>query len=248
MVRFRFAALAVSAGLAALALGTVPARAAMDDAQRQAIEQVVRDYLLKNPEVIVEAIDELQKREKVAEEARSRQALAANRAALENSPADPVLGNPKGDVTMVEFFDYQCGYCKAVQADLNTLMKSDPKLRVVFKEFPILGPASVTAARAALAAHQQGKYEALHNALMAHRGQLDDDTIMRLARSAGLDTDKLKQDMQSPAVQQAIGSNLALAQALGIRGTPAFIVGDDIAPGAIKLDDMKAMVEKARKG
>ncbi len=248
MVRFRFAALAVSAGLAALTLGTVPARAAMDDAQRQAIEQVVRDYLMKNPEVIVEAIEELQKREKLAEDTRNRQALSSNRAALENSAADPVLGNPKGDVTLVEFFDYQCGYCKAVQADVQKLIKEDAKLRVVFKEFPILGPASVTAAKAALASREQGKYEAFHNALMAHRGQLDDDTILRLARSAGLDTDKLKKDMESPAVQQVIGANLALAQALGIRGTPAFVVGDDLAPGAIKLNDMKAMVAKARKG
>lgn len=248
MVRFRFAALAVSAGLAALTLANAPARAAMDDTQRQAIEQVVRDYLLKHPEVIVEAIDELQKREKVAEEVRNRDALAASRAALETNPADPVLGNPKGDVTLVEFFDYQCGYCKAVQADVQKLIKDDGKLRVVFKEFPILGPASVTAAKAALASREQGKYEAFHNVLMAHRGQLDDDTIQRLAKSVGLDTDKLKKDMDSAEVQQVIGANLALAQALGIRGTPAFIVGDDMAPGAIKLNDMKAMVAKARKG
>lgn len=248
MSRFRFAALAFSAGLVALSSAAGPAAAAgtMDDSQRQAVEQVVRDYLLKHPEVIVEAIEVLQQREKAAEDEKNRKALSANRDRLLNNPADPVLGNPKGDVTLVEFFDYQCGYCKAVQADLQKLIKEDGKLRVVFKEIPILGPGSVTAAKAALASREQGKYELLHNALMGHRGQLDEDTIMRLARSVGLDTDKLKADMESPVIQQLIGTNLSLAQSMGISGTPAFIVGDDLAPGAIKLDAMKAMVAKAR--
>lgn len=216
--------------------------------QRQAIEQVVRDYLMKHPEVIVEAIDELQKRERADEERKSKQGLAQNKDKLFNDPASPIAGNPKGDVTLVEFFDYQCGYCKAVQADVQKLIKEDGKLKFVFKEYPILGPASVVAAKAALAARAQGKYEPYHNALMAQRGQLDEATILKLATSVGLDTDRLKKDMDSAEIQQALGANLALAEQLGIRGTPGFVIGNSIVPGAIKLDDMRKLVAEARKG
>jgi protein-disulfide isomerase len=216
--------------------------------QRQAIEQIVREYLLQHPEVIVEAMEELQKRERADEERKAKQGLAENKSKLFNDPASPVAGNPKGDVTLVEFFDYQCGYCKSVQADVMRLIKEDGKLRFVFKELPILGPASVTASKAALASRAQGKYEPFHNALMANRGQLDEATILKLASSVGLDTERLKKDMESPEVQQAIGANLALAEQLGIRGTPGFVVGDRIVPGAIKLDTMKSLVAEARKG
>ena len=127
-------------------------------------------------------------------------------------------------------------------------MKSDSKLRFVFKEFPILGPASVVASKAALAARAQGKYLEFHNALMSQRGQLDEGVIMRLAKSVGLDTDRLKKDMESAEVTGAIAKNQQLAEELGIRGTPAFIIGDELVPGAIKLEDMKSLVATARKG
>ncbi|WP_431856056.1 DsbA family protein [Azospirillum sp.] len=247
MLRIRPALLAAAA--VALAVLSPAAQAQSVPAeQRQAIEQVVREYLLKHPEVIVEAIEELQKRERAEEERKGKQGLVQNKDKLFNDPASPIAGNPKGDVTLVEFFDYQCGYCKSVQADVQKLIKDDGKLKFVFKEFPILGPASVTASKAALAARAQGKYEAYHNALMAHRGQLDEATILKLASSVGLDTDRLKKDMESAEVQQALGANLALAEQLGIRGTPGFVVGDRIVPGAIKLDDMKKLVAEARKG
>ncbi|NUB24814.1 DsbA family protein [Azospirillum brasilense] len=251
MTRFRPAALALAAALAlptGLMAPALQAQSPMDDAQRKAVEEVVRDYILKNPEIILEAVDSLQKRQKMAEEQKAKTALAENKAALFQNPADPVAGNPKGDVTVVEFFDYQCGYCKAVQADTERLIKDDGKLRFVFKEFPILSPASLTAAKAALASRGQGKYLEFHNALMAHRGQLDDDVIQRLAKSVGLDTDKLKKDMNSPEVLKVIAANQALAEELGIRGTPAFIIGDELVPGAIKLDQMKDLVAAARKG
>ncbi|SMH51832.1 DsbA family protein [Azospirillum agricola] len=220
--------------------------AAMDDAQRTAIETVVRDYLMKNPEIILQAVEALQQREKVAEAERAKKALADNQKALTRNPADPVAGNPQGDVTVVEFFDYQCGYCKAVQADTERLIKDDPKLRFVFKELPILGPASVIASKAALAARAQGKYLEFHNALMAQRGQLDEDVVLRLAKSVGLDTDRLKKDMESREVLSVIAANQALAEQLGIRGTPGFVFGDELVPGAIKLDDMKRLVAAAR--
>ncbi|MBP2230722.1 protein-disulfide isomerase [Azospirillum agricola] len=220
--------------------------AAMDDAQRTAIETVVRDYLMKNPEIILQAVEALQQREKLAEAERAKKALADNQKALTRNPADPVAGNPQGDVTVVEFFDYQCGYCKAVQADTERLIKDDPKLRFVFKELPILGPASVIASKAALAARAQGKYLEFHNALMAQRGQLDEDVVLRLAKSVGLDTDRLKKDMESREVLSVIAANQALAEQLGIRGTPGFVFGDELVPGAIKLDDMKRLVAAAR--
>ncbi|HYG85692.1 MAG TPA: DsbA family protein [Azospirillum sp.] len=248
MFSIRPAVLAAAAAVALAALSPAASAQGIPADQRSAIEQVVRDYLLKHPEVIVEAIEELQRRERADDDRKAAQALAQNRAKLFDDPASPVAGNPKGDVTLVEFFDYQCGYCKAVQADVQRLIKDDGKLRFVFKELPILGPASVVAAKAALASRTQGKYEAYHNALMGHRGQLDEATILKLASSVGLDADRLKKDMDSPDIQQAIAANLTLAEQLGIRGTPGFVVGNRIVPGAIKLDDMKKLVAEARKG
>lgn len=248
MTRFRPLLLTAALALTAFAPAAHAQTPAFNDTQRRAIQEIVRDYLVKNPEVIMEAIEELQKRERAETAEKQKGALAANKQKIFQDPASPVGGNPQGDVTVVEFFDYQCGYCKAVTGDVNTLLKTDGKVRFVYKEFPILGPASLTAAKAALAARAQGKYEALHNALMANKGQLDDAKIFQIAAGAGLDVDKLKKDMNTPEVEQAIGANHALAEALGIRGTPAFVVGDELVPGAIKLDEMKKLVAQARKG
>jgi len=151
-------------------------------------------------------------------------------------------------VTLVEFFDYQCGYCKAVHADVRRLLDTDGKVRLVYKEFPILGPASVTASRAALAAQRQGKYDALHVALMENRGQLDDDKIYRIAGSVGLNVDQLKKDMQAPEINDVLQRNLRLASELNIRGTPAFVVGDQIIPGAVSLDKLKELIAAGRAG
>ncbi|MBK1839844.1 DsbA family protein [Azospirillum sp. YIM B02556] len=236
--------------VAALALSAaVPAHAqsaGFDGNQKAAIEKIVRDYLMEHPEVILQAVDAMQERQKTAEAEQARKALVENRQELTRSPADPVIGNPQGDITVVEFFDYQCGYCKAVQADTQSLIKGDPKLRFVLKEFPILGPASVVASKAALASRGQGKYVEFHNALMAQRGQLDEAVIMRLAKSVGLDTDRLKKDMESPDVLKVIAANQALAEKLNIRGTPAFVFGDELVPGAIRLEDMKRLADAAR--
>ncbi|MGQ9371059.1 DsbA family protein [Azospirillum sp. A39] len=247
MPRFRSALFAAAAALLALAPGVRADAQTFDDGQRRAIEQIVREYLVKNPEVIVEAMEELQQREQLAEQQKARKALAANRSKLLDNSADPVTGNPRGDVTVVEFFDYQCGYCKAVQNDVQRLIEGDGKLRFVFKEFPILGPESLVASKAALASRAQGKYLEFHNALMAHRGKLDEATIMRLAGSVGLDTAKLKAAMQSDEIETIVAENHALAEALGIRGTPAFVIGEELVPGAIKLEQMKDLIAKARK-
>ena len=150
-------------------------------------------------------------------------------------------------MTIVEFFDYRCPYCKQVLPSLQALLKEDQKLRFLYKEMPVLGPQSVTAAHAALAAERQGKYEAFHNAMMATKGQITDETVYKVAGSVGLDLERLKQDMSAPEIGQALKTNLALADALNIRGTPGFIVGNHIVPGAIDLDALRNMVAEARK-
>lgn len=242
----------VRSALAALALLavplTAPAAQSLSDAQRRDVETIVRDYIMKNPEVIIEAVEQLRNREKVEAEERAKKALVANRSRIFEDPTSPVVGNPKGDVTVVEFFDYSCGYCKAVQADVSRLVKDDRNLRLVFKEFPILGPGSVVASKAALAARMQGKYAEMHDALMEHRGQFDEATVLRYARSVGADPDRLKKDMESPEVKAILEANHALAEELNIRGTPGFIFGDELVPGAIKYEEMKRLVAAVRKG
>jgi protein-disulfide isomerase len=230
-----------------MAVGARAESPAFGDEQRQAIEAIVRETLLKNPEIIYEAIEQLQQRERVAETQKARQVLAERRPQVFQDTDAPVGGNPRGDVTVVEFFDYQCGYCKSALSDVQRLLKDDGKVRFVFKEFPILGPASVVASRAALASRAQGRYVDFHNALMSHRGALDEEAVMRVARSVGLDGERLKKDMAAPEIEAAIQANKKLAEDMGIRGTPAFIVGDEIVPGAIRLDEMKKLVAAARK-
>lgn len=241
----RFAVAALS--LTALPFFAAPAAAGVDEGDRAAVERIVREYLIANPEVLVEAMQALEQRQQTAADQKARAALKQNRAQIFNDDASPVGGNVKGDVAVVEFFDYNCGYCKAVHDDALKLVKDDGRLRYVYKEFPILGPGSIVAAKAALAARAQGKYVEAHNALMSHRGRLDESAVFRILGDAGLDVTKLKADMEAPAVAKAIESNLLLADKLGIRGTPAFIIGDELAPGAIKLDEMKRMVAEARK-
>jgi protein-disulfide isomerase len=217
-------------------------------AQREAIEGIIHDYLLKNPDVLIEALRSAEDKLNHEADAKAEKVLSDRRSEIFDDPATPVGGNPQGDVTIVEFFDYRCPYCKQVLPSLQALLKEDSKLRFVYKEFPVLGPASVVAARAALAAQRQGKYEAFHTVMMATKGQITEDTVYKVAVSVGLDVDRLKQDMASPDIAQELKANLALAEALNIRGTPGFIIGDKIVPGALDLDAMKNMIAEARKG
>jgi protein-disulfide isomerase len=226
----------------------VAAQRAIDPAQKAQIEAVVRQYILEHPEIVVEALQAMQMRREAEAVQRQQQALESSREALVSAKGDPVGGNPQGDVTLVEFFDYQCGYCKAVHPSLRDLMGEDRNLRVVYKEFPILGPASVTAAKAALAAARQGKYEPMHDALMELRGQLDDAKVMRVAESLDLDLERLKADMESVEILATIERNMDLARRLEINGTPAFVIGDQLVPGAVPLEQLKEAVGKARAG
>jgi protein-disulfide isomerase len=248
LVAVRFALL-VLCGLA-IVVRCGPSAAAADltaPPQRQQIEAIIHDYLMQHPDVLIAALRQVEDKLRQEDDIKSSRAVADHRRELFDDPSTPVGGNPHGDVAIVEFFDYRCPYCKQVQPSLESMVKEDSKLRLVYKEFPILGPVSVTAAHAALAARRQGKYDAFHQAMMEARGNITDDTVYRIAGSVGLDVDKLKVDMGSPEVAQAIKSNLKLAKALDINGTPAFVIGDEVVPGAADLDTLKSMVADLRK-
>ena len=224
----------------------VRAAEVLDAGARQATEEVIRDYLLKHPEVVEQALQVLEQRRREAEKQRARDAVAAHREELLRDPGSPVGGNPRGDVTVVEFFDYRCGYCKGVAGTVRQLLEEDPGIRLVYKEFPILGDESLLAAGAALAARAQGRYGAFHDALMAASGPWTLPVLLQVAARVGLDAGKLQADMEAPEIHAAIERNRALAEALGITGTPAFVVGFELVPGALDLHALKALVSQAR--
>jgi protein-disulfide isomerase len=215
--------------------------------QEEAIGRLVRDYLHRHPEAIIEALQAGEARLKAEAAEKTKTALATKRRELEADPGSPVLGNPNGDVTLVEFFDYRCPYCKQVSPALQALAAEDKQLRIVMKELPILGKDSVTAARAALAAERQGKYGAFHHALMGLKGKLSDEAIYRTAASVGLDVDRLEADMNRPEIEAQLRATLDLAQALEVRGTPAFVVGGELIPGAVDVATLRRKIAEARK-
>jgi protein-disulfide isomerase len=214
--------------------------------QKTDIEKIVHDYLLEHPEVIRDAIQALQAKDEQSKADAQTQAVLQNKDALFNDPATPVAGNPMGDVTVVEFFDYHCPYCKAVASPLQKLTEEDRGVRLVMKEFPILGQDSILASQAALASVGQGKYWEFHQALMEHRGKFDMEVIKAIAAKVGLDPVKLEADMQSDKIKPMISANHDLAQTLGIGATPTFIIGDQVVEGAVPLDQLKDLIRKAR--
>ncbi|MEM7172077.1 MAG: DsbA family protein [Pseudomonadota bacterium] len=219
-----------------------------DPGQVQSIEEIIHDYLMENPEVLVEALQRYQDNQRVAQAEQQQAAIAAFQAELDGGIGAPLIGNPQGDVTLIEFFDYRCPYCKVVAPRVQEAVDQDPNLKVYMIEFPILSPQSRDGARAALAADKQGKYEDFHFALMDRPGNMSQDHIMAIAQEVGLDTDQLAEDMESEEIAQAIDYNHQVAQRLGIGGTPALIVGDQLAPGAIELGELQRMIEAARSG
>jgi protein-disulfide isomerase len=218
-----------------------------DAMSSDAFGQRVHDYLLKNPEVLVEAIQRLEARRSATESTEAQAALKARANDVFHDPASPVAGNPDGDVTMVEFFDYNCPYCRKVASVVHEAKAGDPGLRIVYKEWPVLGPRSVFAAKAALAAHRQGRYKALHDALLQMRGAADEASTLRAATEIGLDVPRLKADMADPALQAALDRNFELAGALRLAGTPGFVIGDQILRGATDLATLQKLIENARK-
>lgn len=228
---------------------TSPASAtAFSEEQTKDIGPIARDYLLKNPEVIRDMIEALQAKEESAKANLQTQALKDKKDAVFNDPASPFAGNPVGDVTIVEFFDYKCPYCKQVSPALEGLLKADKGLKLVFKEFPILGEPSVLASRAALAAAKQQKYLEFHQAMMAYRGDLDLNSIATVAASVGLDAEKLVMDMKSDEIEKQLAATHDLAAALSIRSTPTFIIGDKVVPGALSIERLQDLITDYRKG
>lgn len=210
-------------------------------------ERRVRDYLLAHPEVIAEAINRLEAKQREQEVNNARVILKSRANEVFHDPGSPVGGNPKGDATLVEFFDYNCPYCKKMAPVMIEAEKADPRLRIVYKEFPILGPGSLFAAKAALAADRQGKYVAFHRALSQVRGTIDEARVLDVARAAGLDVTRLKADVLDPKISAQIDKNLELARALNINGTPGFVVGETIFTGATDLKSTQTMIAAARK-
>ncbi len=244
----------VMAGFLTLGLASAPCLAADEKdsaftpAQKAAIEDIVRDLLTnKQPEIVMEAAKKVQQKMEAEMTQKSAEAIKANKDKLYNDPDSPVGGNPKGDVTLVEFFDYQCHYCKTAQPMVAKLVADDKKLRIVYKEYPILGAGSMIAARAALASVSQGKYEAFHAALMDSKERFDEATVMKIAASVGLNADKLKKDMQDASITQKIQKNIELGTRVGARGTPSFILADEVYPGVVPVDQLKKLIDEARK-
>ena len=201
---------------------------------------------MANPEVIMQSVNQFDARQRANEETEAQKVVQARAGEIFRDTASPTSGNPNGDVSLVEFFDYNCPYCRAMAPVMTKAEEDDPQLRVVYKEFPILGPNSTFAAKAALAALRQGKYVAFHRALYQVRGSVDPNKAMEVAATLGLDVARLKSDMEDPAIQAAIDKNLALAQALRINGTPGFVIGDQILRGATDLKTLQAWIRTAR--
>jgi protein-disulfide isomerase len=215
-------------------------------AERDEIKRLMVDMLRERPELVLEALEAIEAKREAQARARSSESVREHKADLYDDVAAPVAGNPRGNLAIVEFFDYRCPYCKQMHAPMKALLAGDRELRVIRKDLPILGPASIVASHAALAARAQDKYPAFHDALMEFRGQLDEAAVFRIAADLKLDVVRLRRDMESPAVVSLLQRNVALAQALGITGTPALVIGEALVPGAIDIETMKKLVAEAR--
>ncbi|GEO82371.1 DsbA family protein [Pararhodospirillum oryzae] len=251
--RPRVLAAALTGSLLGAALLAAPGAQAADPtealtpAQADAVRALIRETLTTDPTVLKDAVQAMQAHEQQEEMERASATIRSLGPALTDPPGVPALGNPDGDVTVIEFSDYNCGYCKRVFQSLWEVIQADGKVKLHILEFPILGAESVSAARAALAAIPQGHYESFHRALMAHKGGFSEDKILALAREQGLDAPRLKKDMTSEAVNTLLAQSYHLAQTLGISGTPAFVIGDHLVPGALSAPALKEFIAEARR-
>lgn len=236
------------AGVAVTAMMTSPAsaqEASFSESQKEEIETVIQDYLMENPEIIADAMNELRAKQEREMQQQAKAKLEEYKDFFQTADV-PVAGNPDGDVTVVEFFDYNCGYCKKALPDVQALLEADDNVRVVLMDMPILGPTSLTASKYALAAKKQGKYFEYHTALMEFQGAKDEAALKKIAADIGLDVEKLAEDAQDPAIQDTINENISIAQEIGVRGTPGFIVGDELYRGYIGEDALIQSVKDQR--
>jgi protein-disulfide isomerase len=244
------ATMAAALFLASPALTTAQAQTFSSE-QRQEVESIVKDYLVQHPEVMQDVMAELEKRQQAAEAEKHRTAVAEHNATIFNSPHQVVLGNPQGNVAMVEFFDYNCGFCKRALPDMLTLLKTDPDLKFVLKEFPVLGEGSVEAAHVAVAARMQDvtgkKYIEFHQKLLGGRGPADKARALAVAKEVGFDVARIEKDMNSDEVKKTIDEDMKLADALGVNGTPSYVVGNEVVVGAVGLDALKEKIAAERK-
>ncbi|SHG07510.1 Protein-disulfide isomerase [Kaistia soli DSM 19436] len=243
-----FAAAIVIAGLAAGPSVANADQTAFDKTQQEAIGAIVKDYLMQHPEVIRDAMQELDRRQQVAESDAKKANVAKYSDLLFNSKRQVVLGNPNGDVTLVEFFDYNCGYCKRAHADLKQLMEEDKGLRVVLKEFPVLGPGSEEAAQVAVVVHEMApdKYQGFFDELLMSKGEVNGARALAVAADIGLDPDAVKARLKEPEVAATINESYGLAQALGINGTPTYVLQGDVVVGAVGYDTLKQKIKSVR--
>lgn len=234
----------------ALTLGLLlaPIAGLTQDLSDARIKELALQAIRENPQIIMEAIQLLEQQQADAEANARADLLENQRQLLERDTNAPVLGNPDGDVTVVEFFDYNCPYCRRAMPEVQGLIDADRDVRLVYREWPILGEGSVFAAKAALAARRQGKYEAFHWALMGLKERAEEASVLRVAKKVGLDIRRLRRDMEAPEIQSHIDRSMQLSKALGFTGTPSFVIGDNLVPGLVKQDRLKSLVEKVRAG
>ena len=221
--------------------------------QRSEIERIVKEYLLSHPELLQDVMTELDKRQTAADTEKHRAAVKEHSATIFDSPRQVTLGNTQGDVTLVEFFDYNCGYCKRAMSDMLDLLKNDPKLKFVLKEFPVLGEGSVQAAQVAAAVRMQDKsggkkYLEFHQKLLGGRGHVDKARALAVAKEVGFDLARIEKDISSDEVKAQLEESFKLADSLGLNGTPSYVVGSDVVVGAVGLDTLKEKVNTARCG
>jgi protein-disulfide isomerase len=240
-----FAALCVSAALSLPA--TAQDKSAFTPAQRDELGKFIRDYLVKNPEVLTEAIQALQDKDEAKREDQRKATIAIYKTELYNPAEATYLGNAKGDVTIVEFFDYNCGYCKSMFTTMIDAVNADGEIKWVLKEFPILGPTSVTAAKAALAARRQNKYAEFHRAMITFKGQVNEVSITAVAKNVSMDIAKMQADMKDPEFDKLLDQTREIAKDMGITGTPAILVGDTFVGGAVDKETLKNLIAQARK-
>lgn len=227
-------------------LGLSPSAIQADTLSEDRVKELVYEAIRENPGIVLEAVEILRGREAEAQAEAQSDVLSNNRQVLENDPNAPVLGNPDGDVTVVEFFDYNCPYCRRAKPALLELLEFDPNVRLVYREWPILGDGSVFAAKAALASRNQGKYEEFHWAMMGMNGRAEEASVLRIAKEIGLDIEQLKTDMESAEIEEHIQTSMRLTQALGFSGTPSFVIGDNLVPGLVESSELIRLVEETR--
>ena len=240
-------ALAAMIGMGAAA----PSRAdEFSPAQKAELGAFIKDYLVQNPDVLRAAIDALEKHDKQAAADQQRQAVDKLSSTLTTSAYQATIGNPKGSATLVEFFDYNCHFCKGALPDIARLMKEDPNLKLVLKDFPVLGPGSVEAARVSAAARLQlpgDRYWAFHTKLLGMHGPIGKAEALAVAKELGLDMDKLAKDMEDPSVGEGLHEVMAMAESLQINGTPSFVVGGEVVVGAVGFDELKGKIDAVHK-